>query len=128
MELLDHRRRRSGSGAVRSDETAEGEAGYPREGPTALSQGGHFRGDSRAALGGSGQVTPRTGGAMVAESVSPGAMERGLVASPFYSDLIKSEVALRNNRPSTLDRDARLLGLATASLEDSRSGFTSPKA
>ena len=57
-----------------------------------------------------GAVGPQVRVAGPPGTVSPGAMERGLVASPFHSELIQEEVALRLSRPSTLDRDARALG------------------
>ena len=57
---------------------AEGEASNQEEVQTALSQEGQPKGDPRGAQGRDLQMTP-------------GALELGLVASPFHSELIRSE-------------------------------------
>ena len=121
MELLDHRRRRSGIGSVRGDDVAEGEASNQEEVQTALSQEGQPKGDPRGAQGRDLQMTPKSGMETAREAISPGALELGLVASPFHSELIRSEVALRRTRPLTLDQDARSLAPSNRSFEEPRS-------
>ena len=41
---------------------------------------------------------------------SPTAMEMGLMASPFHSEMVQAEIQLRRSRPRTLDADAEALG------------------
>ena len=41
---------------------------------------------------------------------SPTAMEMGLVASPFHSEMVQAEIQLRRSRPRTLDADAEAVG------------------
>ena len=123
MELLDHRRRRSGIGSVRGDDVAEGEASNQEEVQTALSQEGQPKGDPRGAQGRDLQMTPKSGMETAREAISPGALELGLVASPFHSELIRSEVALRRTRRLTLDQDARFLAQSNRSFEEPRSSL-----
>ena len=108
MGTLDHRRRRPSAGP---DRTGESEEKVPQVDvtQTALSpeEQGHV--DPMGRVTTESVETPRMRAQGVRLSVSPGAMEQGLVASPFHSELVQSEVALRLSRPSTLDADALTL-------------------
>ena len=108
MDTLDHRRRRPSAGP---DRTGESEEKVPQVGvtQTALSPQKQGHGDPMGRVTTESVETPRMRAQGVQLSVSPGAMEQGLVASPFHSELVQSEVALSLSRPSTLDADALTL-------------------
>ena len=59
---------------------------------------------------------------------SPGMMERGqgsgsLIASPFHSEKVKSELELRRHRPLTLDADARKVSATVEEQGELQHGF-----
>ena len=107
METLDHRRRRVGAhnaGEEQADVEAQRELSQ-----AALSQNQVTSQDDLRTPRAQGGVLTGAQGAAMLGTTSPGMMELGIVASPFHSELIQGEVALRRSRPATLDRDAQAL-------------------
>ena len=108
MDARDYRRRRPSVGADRTKESDE-MVPHAEVNQTALSPEQQGRGDPSGMSRADAVETPRLRAQGVQHSASPGAMERGLVASPFHSELVQSEVALHLSRPSALDAEALTL-------------------
>ena len=107
METLDQRRRRSAT--AREDLETQGSMGRSRDIETALGQGRETPEGSREPQEAAGTSGRLQGAAPCVGLVSPGMMERGLMASPFHSTRIQEEIQLQRSRPATLDQDARAL-------------------
>ena len=102
MDTLDPRRRRATGVAAGDAELAEGDF-FPNYDQAALGHGRRTPERGQRALGPDGAME-------LQPAVSPAAMELGMVASPFHSEIVQAEVALRLSRPQSLDDDARALG------------------